>query len=228
MTKVEIRKNELLEILHSRKSLRIYEVSEILNVSVPTARRLCASLADEGKLNRSHGSISSLDAETTRYSFDKLKKEHLEEKIRIAHHAASMIQSNETIFLEAGTTVQQLSIALAERIQKKELEDLVIFTNSLINLEILYPVYKKIILLGGEYREQRKDFVGYFSELSLKGLRFNCCFMGADAISAQNGIMAMDLDTVRFDAELIQHSERSIILAHSDKFNRNSLISYVD
>lgn len=228
MTKVEIRKNELLEILHFRKTMRISEVSEMLEISIPTARRLCTALAEEGKINRTHGSISSLDADTSKYSFEKLKKEHLKEKVKIAHRAASMVQSNQTIFLEAGTTIQQLSIALAERIKNNELTDLVIFTNSLINLEILYPVYPKIILLGGQYREQRKDFVGYFSELALKGLQFDYCFMGADAISSRDGIMAMDLDTVRFDSELIKHAQKAVILAHSDKFNKKSLISYVE
>lgn len=228
MNKVELRKNELLEILHSRKRMRISEVSEVLNISIPTARRLCVALAEEEKINRIHGSISSLDVPDDKYSFEQLKNEHLEEKIKVGNYAASLIKNNQVIFLEAGTTIQQMALALAERIKKGELTGLVIFTNSLLNLEILHPVQEKIILLGGQYREQRRDFVGYFSELSLKKLQFDCCFMGADAISTKGGIMAMDLDTVRFDAELIKHSENVIILAHSGKFDKNSLISYVD
>lgn len=228
MNKVEIRKNELLEILGSRKNMRISEVAKVLDISLPTARRLCAALAEEGKIIRAHGSVSSLDVLDDKYSFEQLKNEHLEEKIKIGSYAASLIQNNQVIFLEAGTTIAQMALALAERIKKGELTGLVIFTNSLLNLEILHPVQEKIILLGGQYRERRKDFIGYFSELSLKRLQFDHCFLGADAISTKGGIMAMDLDTVRFDAELIKHSEKVTVLAHSGKFNKTSLISYVD
>lgn len=226
MKKVELHKNELLELLRQHGTLRVSDIAYHLEVSVPTARRLCTSLALEERAQRVHGGIKCLEGEMDSYSFDELRSDHIAEKNRIAASASQLVENNEVIFLEAGTTLRQLALALADRIKKKELQNVVIFTNSLINLNILHPVQEKIMLIGGQYRDKRKDFVGYLSELSLKGLQFDHCFVGCDAISPTGGVMAMDIDTVRFDSELVKHTEDFVVLAHSEKFDKRSLISY--
>ncbi|MEG1180531.1 MAG: DeoR/GlpR family DNA-binding transcription regulator [Oscillospiraceae bacterium] len=227
MNKVDMRKKELLRMLQTSETLTVSDAAQHLGVSLPTARRLCSQLSQEGKATRIHGGLRYLEHPESAYSFDLLSNEHVEEKTRIAKYASSLIQSNQVIFIEAGTTLRHFSIALAERLRKQELSNLVIFTNSLINLNILYPIQTSIMMIGGQYRDERKDFIGYLSEMALKGLQFNYCFIGADAISPSGGVMAMDIDTVRFDAELVKHSEKVIILAHSEKFKKRSLISYV-
>lgn len=227
MHKVDQRKKELLDMLQASESVSVTEIAQRLDISLPTARRLCVQLASDGKATRIRGGLKQLVPSKSTYSFDSLRNEHVEEKARIARYASTLVESNQVVFLEAGTTLRHFAIALAERIRNQELTNVVIFTNSLVNLDILYPV-TNILMIGGQYRDERKDFVGYLSELSLKGLRFNYCFLGADAVSITGGVMAMDMDTVRFDAELVTHAEKTVILAHSDKFRKNSLISYVD
>lgn len=227
MYKTDQRKNEVLNMLISCESLSVHEIVQKLGVSLPTARRLCAGLADENKVVRVHGGIKRLPTHDAIYSFDSLRNEHIEEKTAIAKYASTLVQNNQVIFLEAGTTLRLFALALAERIRNQELSNVLIFTNSLINLDILYPIQSNIQLIGGQYRDERKDFIGYISELALKGLRFHYCFMGADAVSLGDGAMAMDMDTVRFDTQLVTHAEKTVILAHSEKFEKHSLISYI-
>ena len=227
MNKVDQRRKQVLEMLLISESVSVDEIAEKLGVSMPTARRLCVQMAAEGKLTRIRGGVKQLSPAKNNYSFDSLRNEHVAEKARIAKYASTLIKSNQVIFLESGTTLRHFSIALAERIRNQEISNVIIFTNSLVNLDILYPV-TNIQMIGGLYRDERKDFVGYLSELALKGLRFNYCFLGADAISLTDGVMAIDMDTVRFDAELVTHAEKTVILAHSEKFKKHSLISYVD
>jgi DeoR/GlpR family transcriptional regulator of sugar metabolism len=233
MGKVDRRKQELLQILQEENTIDISDVAKRFHISLPTARRLCTQLAEDGMAIRTHGGIKRVylleepgDQPEDLYSFDLMQKEFVEEKSRIAKYASTLVQDNQVIFIEAGTTISLFSIALAERIRNKEISNLVIFTNSLITLNILAPVHNNIMVIGGHYRERRKDFSGYLSELALKGLQFNSCFIGADAISLAHGIMAMDFDTVRFDTVLVSHSENVFVLAHSEKFNKSSLISY--
>jgi DeoR/GlpR family transcriptional regulator of sugar metabolism len=233
MSKVDQRKQELLRILQEEKTVDISDVANKFHISLPTARRMCTQLAEEGMAIRVHGGIKCVerpddleDQPEDLYSFDLMQNEFVEEKSRIAKYASTLVQNNQVIFIEAGTTLRLFSIALAERIRNKEISNLIIFTNSLITLNILSPVDNNIMVIGGRYREKRKDFIGYFSELALKGLKFNYCFIGVDAISLTDGLMAMDIDTVRFDTELVSHSEKVFVLAHSKKFNKHSLISY--
>lgn len=227
MNKIELRKKEILNMLSHLETISVAEIAAHFSISIPTARRMCSALSKDGLVIRTHGGIKRIAKSVYEYSFDRLQNEKIDEKIRIAKYASTLVKNNQVIFLEAGTTLREFAIALSDRIRNGELKNIIIFTNSLINLNILYPVHKNIMMLGGQYRDDRKDFVGYLSELSLKGLQFDSCFIGADAISLQGGVMAMDIDTVMFDSALVKHSSDVIILANSDKFNKKSLISYI-
>ena len=225
MTKTEKREAKILERLQSTGKLSIKELADMFGVSTPTARRISASLADKHKVVRTHGGIRYLPGSEFEYSFDTLKNQHVEEKSRIAKYTSMLISDGDVFFLEAGTTVQQLTLALADRIRDNQLKNIKIFTNSLNNLNILSPLCN-VTVIGGEYRPERKDFSGYISEKTLKLLSFKYCFLGADAINLSEGIMAADVETVRFDELLLERSEKSYILADSSKFNLRSFVSY--
>ena len=226
MGKTEIRKQSLFEWLIEKNKISVGEISERFLISLPTARKTCALLVEEGKAIRTHGGIQRLPTSQLGYSFDMFTNENIEEKRRIGKHAASLIENNSVIFLEAGTTLLQCAIAFAERIKHKQLQNIIVFTNSLMNLEVLHPVCS-VNLIGGMYRGDQRDLIGYMSELALKDLHFDYCFVGADAISLSSGVMAMDIDTVRFNRELAGRSEKVVILAHSEKLRRQSLLSFV-
>ena len=225
MGKVEVRKQDLIELLAKEEALSVGDVASIYRISVPTARKMCSILASEGFAVRTHGGIRRLPAIQPLYSFDQLTSENIEEKSRIGKYAASILENGKTVFFEAGTTVMQCVLSFAERVKSNQLSNMVVFTNSLINLEALRLICP-VNLIGGLYRDERKDFSGYMSELALKNLYFDYCFIGADAVSLSGGIMAMDIETVRFDKELIGHSRNIVLLAHSDKFYRSSLLSF--
>jgi DeoR/GlpR family transcriptional regulator of sugar metabolism len=226
MDKIKLRMQKVIELLSKEERLSVDEIAAQFEISLPTARRMCVQLANEGKAVRIHGGLQRLPQQQSTYSFDQLNNENIEEKRRIARYAMSLVKNNQVIFLEAGTTLLQAAIALSERIKNNELTNVMVFTNSLLNLEVLHPVCN-VNMIGGQYRDERKDFIGYMSELAIRGLQFDYCFMGADGISLTKGIMAMDIDTVRFDRELANHSDQVVILAHSAKLYRNSLISFV-
>lgn len=234
MNKVERRKKELHQVLQEEESIDIGDVAKRFHISLPTARRLSSQLAEEGMAIRVHGGLKKIDPlerlsgkSEDSYSFDMAQKDFVEEKTRIAEYASQLVKDNQVIFIEAGTTVRLFSIALAKRIRHNEISNLVIFTNSLITLNILAPVHSNIAMIGGHYRDNRKDFTGYLSELALNGLQFDSLFIGADAISLTNGIMAIDFDTVKLDSVLVSHSEKVYVLVHSEKFEKRSLISYL-
>ena len=225
MKKTAAREKQLMSQLHQRGRMSIKDIADCFSVSEPTARRIATSLAEQNKVLRTHGGIQYFPRSEFEYSFDTLENKFVNEKRMIANYASRLIKDNDIIFLEAGTTIQQLSLALADRLRNNELKSPVIFTNSLNNLNILSSLCK-VTVIGGEYRPERRDFSGYISEKMLKYFSFNCCFLGADAIKLKEGVMASDIETVRFDELLITRSEKSIILSDSSKFDRLSFVSY--
>jgi DeoR/GlpR family transcriptional regulator of sugar metabolism len=225
MKKIEDRKDHLIEYLEQKGRLSVSEIAEQFEISLPTARRLCAQLEKESRLMRTHGGVRFVPPIKTTYTFDAFDAEYYAEKELIAKHAAELVKDNQIIFLESGTTVKHFAVALAERIRSGQLSAISVFTTSLINLDILESVCN-ITVVGGLYRHERRDFCGFLCERLMRTLHFNACFVGADALDLNEGIMAMDIETARLDELLIERSEQSVILAHSEKFRKHSLISY--
>jgi DeoR family fructose operon transcriptional repressor len=179
----------------------------------------------EHRAMRTHGGIRFIPAIETAYAFDTVDAEYNAEKEAIANYAIGLVKNKQCIFLESGTTLKHFAKALAVRLRKGQLADISVFTNSLMNLEILEPICN-VTVIGGLYRPGRRDFCGFLCEKLIRTLRFDVCFIGADAVSLSDGIMALDIETVRLDELLIGHSEQSIILTNSEKFYKHSLISY--
>lgn len=225
MGKIADRKNQLIEYLEKRGKLSVADIAGLFNIALPSARRLCAQLESDPRIMRTHGGIRFIPPLETPYAFDALDGEFSSEKTAIAKYASSLVKSNQIIFLESGTTVKQFAIALSAHINGKELSNVAVYTNSLVNLEILEPVCK-VTLVGGVYRRERRDFCGFLSEKLLRTLRFDACFIGADGLNLKDGIMAMDIETVRIDELLIERSAQPYILVHSEKFYKRSFISY--
>jgi DeoR/GlpR family transcriptional regulator of sugar metabolism len=223
--KLDDRKEQLVQKLEKKGKLSVSEIAEIYSISLPSARRLCAQLAQEHKVMRIHGGIRYVPSIQATYSFDILDSEYKDEKTAIAQYACGLVKDNQNIFLESGTTVKYFALALAGRIKQGEFANVSIFTNSLVNLEILSAVCN-VTVVGGIYRPHSRDFCGFFCEKMIRSLHFNTCFLGADALNINDGIMAMDIESVRYNELLVQRSDQSVILAHSGKFHKHSLISY--
>jgi DeoR/GlpR family transcriptional regulator of sugar metabolism len=225
MGKIEARKNQLIEQLEKSRELSIANVAELFSISTPSARRLCAQMESENRIKRTHGGIRCIPAKEETYSFDAIDMEFNLEKEAIAKEAIHMVKNRQTLYLEAGTTLKHFALTLAGEIRKGRFSELLVFTNSLVNLEILEPVCK-VMLIGGQYRPERRDFCGFLSEKLIRSLRFDICFMGADAVNIEDGIMALDIETARLDELLVKQSAQSVILTNSEKFYKHSLVSY--
>ncbi|MDD5603490.1 MAG: DeoR/GlpR family DNA-binding transcription regulator [Eubacteriales bacterium] len=230
MKKIEERKNLLLQTLSSKGRMDIKEATDLLNISEATARRLFTQLQKEDKVLRTHGGVQIIHSydspnDKFRYSFDDSRNVMSEEKESIGTSASTLIDSNDTVFLESGTTVLRLCTRLADRIRQGAVKNITVFTNSLANLQALDSVCK-VILIGGEYRRERQDFAGFVSSKIIKNFRFTQCFLGADGVDMNEGFMATDIDTAQIDELIISRSEKATILLDSAKFNRRSLITF--
>ena len=84
----------------------------------------------------------------------------------------------------------------------------------------------KVSLVGGEYREHRKDFCGYIAEETVKSLHFTKSFLGADGYNAQNGFTATDFYTARLNEEILRSADQSYIVMDASKFFTSSVVSY--
>lgn len=220
MNKVLKNENMLLQELSTRKVLTLQDAMSILKVSESTARRLFVNLEKKGMCVRNNGNIRMLENDLTNiYVYESLEKTNILEKDVIANKAITLLKSNDIIFLDSGTTLAKFSAKIAEALKNKRLTNLTIYTNSFMNFTILKDC-AKIILLGGEYRENRKDFCGMIPEIIIREICINKSFIGADGYKKNAGFTAIDLETVRLQRAIIESSEENYILADEKKFKR--------
>ena len=125
MTKNDRRTKKLLGMLQLHKRLELKEVVEVLEISEATARRLFAQLEKEGKILRIRGGIQIVQQLGYDYSYQALVSHRSHEKSIIGKAAAELVENNDRIFLDAGTTVLHLAETLSVKIQAGDLQNIV-------------------------------------------------------------------------------------------------------
>ena len=209
--------------------LSTIEVARTLNISESTARRLFNELEEKGSVVRVYGGIVNSDNNLNEYRFDKLQMQYVEEKQRIGKAASQLINDGDTLFIDSGTTAQQVAIGMARRLRRKELNNIRVFTNSMINVEILSD-YCEVSLLGGMYRKNRKDFYGYITDIVLDVISFDKSFVGADSIyvGADGGASASDTYTAQISRKVVGKTAENYVVADCTKFNKRSLVEFIN
>jgi len=220
------RERILMEHLRQNSRITIQQAVKLLNISEATARRFFTFLEMQGKVIRDYGGVR-LAAQKNHYYFDLLEKIDSEEKKRIGMYAASLIQSGDTVYLDCGTTLSYMAAALAERIKNEDLLPLNIVTNSIANLQILSEVpLCKVVLTGGVYNANRRDFSGPLTERYIRNFHFGKTFFGCDGISVDMGFTSNEAEISRLNACVLSCSDHAYVLSSSSKFDKKSFISY--
>ncbi|MEF9922921.1 MAG: DeoR/GlpR family DNA-binding transcription regulator, partial [Anaerovoracaceae bacterium] len=149
------------------------------------------------------------------------------EKSRIGKAACKLVNKEDVLFIDAGTTSMNFAFQLSQAIANGTLRVKSIFTNSLATLDVLAPV-TAVNLIGGEYRIHRKDCYGYLAERSIGFLNFTKCFLGTDGVINNTSFAAMDMNTAALNASLINHSLQRIVLCDHSKFATTSLVAWAE
>ena len=142
--------NEIEAYLRKVKSSTNEELLDIFKVSMQTLRRDLKELEDRKVVSKVYGGvvINEDDSMKGKTLIDiKLRmSSHLEEKKRIGEVAAKVIEENDVVFIDSGTTACHIIPYLDKT------KNITVVTNSILAMEALKDCEDmKVILLGGEY-----------------------------------------------------------------------------
>ena len=115
------RERYILDKIKTAGSVQVDSLAKELDVSAMTIRRDLTSLKTRGLINRCHGG-AIIKQETPYYN---KKVSNAAEKCRIANAAIKLINPNDTVFFDAGTTTYQIAQLVADR------EDVTVITDDL-------------------------------------------------------------------------------------------------
>ena len=104
-------------IVKEKGSASIPELMERMGISESTARRDLTLLDKQGRLQKVRGGAMIIsDVYSTQEDTVLQKKDrNLEEKVEIAKYAASLIEPNDFVYLDAGTTTELMIDYLTEK-----------------------------------------------------------------------------------------------------------------
>lgn len=209
-----------LDLLKKHQRLSVKELAKTLNVSEMTIRRDLDLLRKNHVLERSYGYAAlveggdgySCDGET--YDLRRARIQNLNEKDRIAKFAASLVEPDDWIFLDNGTTVTRIVSYLPT-----EFEFTVLCYNFTILVELLKRPNIRVIFPGGYYHPEDYNFTSPEAVEFICRHRANKSFISASGIHRSLGITCINAHIVDNKRALIDSSANRIILADSSKFD---------
>ena len=225
MKKTEKHIRVLQDALKTAARLQLSDAISLLDVSESTARRLFSQMEQQGLVIRVHGGIQPIGDSAVGYRYDVVENQNTEAKRKIGAAAAELVENGDVVFLDSGTTLGFMSAALARRLAEGGLTGVTVFTNSLVNLHALAKV-TEVTLIGGRYRDNRKDFCGYVAEEAIRPLRFTKCFLGTDGYSPTGGFAATDFSTAQMSELVFARSQTRILLADASKFTSAAMVGF--
>ena len=209
----EHRRQVILERIYSRKAVKTSELSETFAVSPMTIRNDLNALAGQGQLVRVHGGAIARQWLTAEPSYhDKAEINRLE-KEKIGRQAAALVEEGMAVFIGNGTTTMEIIRHLPQD------RHFSVFTNALNHaLEVSQLPQVEVFVVGGHLREVSLAMVGRLARQALKGIYFDLAFLGVNGISIEHGLTIPSLEEAEIAAEIIERSQRRIIVADHTKF----------
>lgn len=216
MKKTAQRRSLILEELDKTGQVNVNELSATFGVSEVTVRNDLDKLAQNNLLIRAHG--GAFKTSNIALTVNEKKRINLDIKRKIGKKAASLIQEEDAIILDSGTTTFEISNNL------EHLNRITIISNA---LDIINNLAEKpnveVFMPGGYLKEFSMSLVGPMAERNLKQLFCNKLFLGVDGIRPKQGVFTHHMEEAHLNQIMIEIAEEVILVADSSKFNKSGL-----
>ena len=219
----EERYNIILQELKNKGIVSVTELVKILEASESTIRRDLNALHSDGLLKKIHGGAVSIGDNTSKhdYKVNVRKTLNIDEKIKIAKYAASLINDGDVVYLDAGTTTEAL-------IDYIEAEDILVVTNGIVHAKKLLEKGIRTFILGGEVKEVTEAIVGSSAVDDLKKYNFSKGFFGTNGVNNKGGYTTPDVNEAMVKREAVKRCIEPYILADESKLEEVSFITFAN
>lgn len=217
---VEERRRKILDLVAESSRVTVAEIVRRFGVSAVTARTDLDALSATGSVVRSHGGALCPQEPTKDYPVSFKASLHQAEKSRIGRAAARLVNANETIILDNGTT----TLEIARHLKTMKLQGLTVITNALnIAAELADSPGMMLIMLGGLMRQISSSFVGPQAEAMLAELHADRLFLAVDGFNLEIGASTPDILEAHLNEAMMYAAKETTIVADFSKLGRRSV-----
>lgn len=211
------RHQDILELAKQNSFLSTEELTKVFKVTSQTIRRDINELCEKGLLRRYHGGAGLASSiENVDYSARQVLNH--EEKIRIAQMVAQQIPDNASLFINIGTTTEEVAKALYGH------KNLRVITNNLNVAGLLSDNSNfEVIVAGGVVRRDR-GVIGESTIDFIKQFKVDFGIIGISGIDQDGTLLDFDYREVRVAQAIIENARQVFLVTDHTKFTRNPMV----
>jgi DeoR family transcriptional regulator, glycerol-3-phosphate regulon repressor len=214
----EQRRRAIVEVVRRQGFAPIDALASQFAVTPQTIRRDINELSTAGALQRFHGG-AGLPSSVENLAYPTRQVLCLEEKGRIARLAARHVPDNASLFINIGTTTEEVAKALLHH------HGLSVVTNNLNVAGILAgkPDFR-LIVTGGVVRSHDRGLVGEATIDLIRQFKVDIGIIGISGIDLDGALLDFDYREVRVAQAILENSRRTFLMADHTKFGRNAMV----
>lgn len=212
------RQKQILELVQLQGSVSVDILAEKCKVTPQTIRRDIDKLCKQNLVQRYHGGVTTLsDLEILPY--ENRKHLFLEEKRSIAKNVAREIPDGSSVFLDFGSTSEEIAWALCER------KGLRVITNDLNLVPILCanPSFH-VTITGGDVRNLDCGINGEMAVALIRQYRVDYVVISLAAVDLDGTLLDFDQQEVQVVQAMMENSRKIFVAADHSKFGHNGVI----
>lgn len=207
------------EYIHTVKTASLDELCEHFQVSKNTIRRDVDKILKKGNVQKVYGGVTSLPYPLV--PFANRDNTNLSEKVAIGRTAATLIEDQDLIFIDSGTTTRNIMDFLPQ------LQSLTILTN---NLDVINAAagleFVTLISIGNHYKRSTNSFVGADDLYILDKFNISKAFMAATGVTVTHGLTNSDILEYELKRKIAKKTQQLYLLADASKFGKSTLLTY--
>lgn len=211
------RHKKIYEYILKNKNATVNELSEIFDVATMTIRRDLDKMEKDGLITRVFGGAVIDCSMVKEVDYEDKEKSFVEEKMKIADEAASLVSDNSIVILDAGTTCMEIAKRLVE---KKNLR--IITADILIAAYLMKYENLEVYCSGGRVQSKIGNCVDNYAVEFFNNITADICFIGASAINEDLYLSTFMPDKAKVKQAMIKSAKHTVLVTDESKFNKRS------
>ena len=212
---------KIVKIVNQEGTVTVLELAQAIGISESTIRRDLNQLDKLGRIRKVHGGATAavLMSDGHERNMQEKYSRNIEEKRAIAAYAATLVHPNDFVFLDAGSTTEQMAEYLEENTA-------FYVTHGITLAQKLAARGFKTMLLAGRVKASTDAVIGMEAVSSLARYHFTRGFFGTNGITVAEGFTTPDLEEAANKRAAMEHCRQCYVLADHSKFDTLSNITF--
>ncbi|EUJ39881.1 DeoR/GlpR family DNA-binding transcription regulator [Brochothrix campestris] len=208
------RHQRITTLIEQQGIVKLNQLVTLIGASESTIRRDLSELEEQQLLKRIHGGATRFYVAEKEPAMSEKTTQHVQQKQAIAKAAAALIQADECIYIDAGsTTLAMIPFITAPNVT--------VVTNGLPHSVALAQQQLTTYTIGGKVKLSTLAAVGAIASETIKNYHFDRAFIGANGFDSAKGYTTPDPDEAQIKRLSSTLANVTYVLADSSKSGRS-------